>query len=103
MSIHDCCGTSCDKQTVAAELHHLRTFKVRVMALLAEAEQNLVAVGVLKGGMMPDLLNNRQPVCITRYGAQEAYMLPDSMVRELLLRGAVRDCDHKIEFERGEE
>lgn len=87
MSIHDCCGTTCDRESVIEELRQLREFKARTLALLSAGDDNRVPMGQTAGSGVSQLIHNGEPVLITNWKAPAAYLLPDAMVRELLLGG----------------
>jgi hypothetical protein len=87
MSIHDCCGTTCDKQAVLAELTELRTFKARVLQILKQADADRHPVGSITGGLLSEVLNEGAPVAITRFRNVDAYLLPERLVREVLKDG----------------
>lgn len=85
MSIHDCCGTTCDKQSVLDELTELRTFKARVHQILIAAERDAQPIGRVAGsGMLSNLINENTPVAITRFRAVDAYLIPEKLIREVL-------------------
>lgn len=87
MSIHDCCGTTCDKQAALAELTELRTFKARVLEILKQAEQDPNPIGKLSGGMLSEVLNEGVPITVTRFRAVDAYLIPERLVSEVLKDG----------------
>ena len=85
MSIHDCCGTTCDRDAVINELRQLREFKARTLELLRAAAADRQSLGDLSGGSQSVTLDQQTPVAVTRYRNVDAYLLPERMVRELLI------------------
>lgn len=84
MGIQECCGTTCDKDAVQAELEYLRSFREKVLSLVHAAIENPRPVGSLASGELSQVLNQKEPVTITRFRNVDGYLLPAHAIRALV-------------------
>ena len=71
-------------ESVSDEILKLRAFKDKAIQIIIDADNDRHSLGSLTGGMLSQVLNERAPVTITRYGAVDAYVIPEHLIRELL-------------------
>lgn len=78
------CTNRCATTAPNDELIALRTFRDRVLCLLQTAKSDPLSATDLRTSLAGDVLRAQIPVTITRRGSIDAYLLPDTLVREMI-------------------